>query len=301
MKSTRTDKTGGSATSRDVDANCTVRLDRLILNAVARDKKGILNVPGYKRLNDFMPRRQGKMAVYDRVSRLRSTTNTSEIAISYKRRVPWVAPQRVTLIADDETGLKPEEIEGVTSQCLTHSLSLVELALDFTPESGVDRKFVVRHGQFGKSRRRSDRGGPDLLRYGGRACPKLVRAYHKEPLNCFRVEIEVHRSLLRKQGLEKVSDLGTVAIRLVPAHAQFVTFRWAKLEAYLNRKLGREGAGVYEEARRQADLSLRAARTYLAKKGVTNPHRFLGPLRINRDIKAALRRWAERFSLDQWD
>jgi hypothetical protein len=278
---------------------CVVRLDRLIFNATARNSSGIQNVPGYKRVGDFRPHQQGKIVAYGRVLKLRSTSNTSKIDIQHDPRVPWVDPQRVAMIGHDRTGLNSEEIENVRSQCLHHTLSLVELALDFTPDSGVDCEFVLRHGRFGKSRRRLDRGGPDSLRFGGRLCPKLVRCYFKKELGCFRVELEIHRSLLRKAGVEKVSNLGTAAVITVPAHLKFVAFRWSKLQAYLNRRFGKDGVRLCDNTRRRAVHSLRAATRYLAKNGVANPHRFLAPLRINRDIKAALRSWADRLSLEE--
>jgi hypothetical protein len=279
---------------------CQARLDRATFGAIPDHKKGIQIVPGYKRVADFKPHRQGKIVAYDRVRKFRGLTNSSEINIQYERRVPWVPPERVTMIGHDQTGLTLEEIESVTSQCYRHSLSMVELALDFPPES-VDCQFVLRYGHPGKSRRRVDRGGPGTLRYGGRQCPKLVRCYLKKQLGCFRVELEIHRPLLRKYGVEKVFDLATVATTLIPAHMKFVAIRWSRLETYLTKKFGPDGTRIEEEARRRADSSLRAATRYLAKNGVTNPHRFLASLKINRDVQEALRRWAEVFAPDRWE
>lgn len=117
----------------------------------------------------------------------------------------------------------------------------------------------------------------------------------------FRVELEIHRSLLRKLGATSVGDLGDVAAKLLPAHLRFVVVRWSRLEACLTRRFGLDGDRIIEEARRRADNSLRAATRYLAKNGVANTHRFLVPMKINRDIRVALRNWAEGFVLDQWE
>lgn len=276
-------------------------LDRLIFNAVARGKHGIQNVTGYERVSDFIPHRQGKMAIYGRVRKLKSTSDSSKINVQHEPRVPWVSPERVTMIAAaDGSGLTLEQIESVTSQCHRHSLSLVEISFDFALSARVDSEFVTRHGRFGKSRRRTDRGGPEALRYGGRSCPKLIRCYFKPELNRFRVEVEIHGPMLKKHGVREIFDLGTVAGMLIPAHLKFVVFRWERLEAYLARKFGRDGDRICEETRRKADCSLRAATRYLKKSGVANPHRFLASLKINRDVREALRRWAEQFSPDQW-
>ena len=233
--------------------------------------------------------------------KLRSTASDCQIAVQYESQLPWLTPLRITIIGDDKTGVTVENIEGVISQCQHYALSLVELAFDFTPESKMDRDFVRRHGHFGKSHRRVDRGGPGTLRYGGRSCPKLVRCYSKESLEVFRVELELHRSLLRKYGATTVSDLADLAARLVPAHLRFVCVRWKKLETYLAKKFGKDGNRIGEEARRRADSSLRAVIRYLAQNGVPNPHRFLGSLKINRDVREALQRWAEAFVLYQGD
>jgi hypothetical protein len=281
-----------------VNGQCQARLDRLIFTAVPRDKAGIKNVPGFKRVSDFIPQPQGKVRTYSRVSKFRSTTSSCQIVVQYDPQLPWLAPSRITIIGDDATGITLEDIEGVISQCHHHTLTLVELAVDFPLGNGIDRNFVRRYGRFGKSRLRQDRGGPEALRYGGRACPKLIRAYLKQSLGVFRVEAEVHRALLRKWGARKVGDLGAVATKLVPAHLKFACVRWKKLDIYLAKKFGQDGNRIGEETRRRADSSLRAATRYLAKNGVPNPHRFLGSLRINRDVRDALKRWALWFSPD---
>ena len=284
-----------------MNKQCQVKLDRLIFTAVPRDKAGIGNVAGFRRVSDFRPQPQAKLRTYERVLKLRCTTTSCEIVVQHDPQLPWLAPVRITIIGDDLTGVTPEVIEGVISQCHHHTITLVELAFDFPPESNVDQDFVRRHGRFGKSRCRTDRGGPGTLRYGGRACPKLIRCYFKNTLDRYRVEAEIHCSLLRRFGAMKVGDLGDIAAKLVPAHVKFSCVRWTKLDAYLTRKFGKDGTRICEEARRRTESSLRAAIRYLAKNGVVNPHRFLGSLRINRDVREALWRWAKDFAPDQWE
>ena len=292
--------TNPSLAIRPRDAICVVRLDRLIFNGWQR--QGVQDVPhGYRRISDVRPYGQGVVVNYGRVRTLLSTTNSAKITIAYKPLVRWVAPHRVTMFADDSTGLTAAEVRGILSRYDRHVLSVVELAVDFHPNAGVDRDFVLRHGRFGKSRRRSDRGGPESLRYGGQSCPKLVRCYTKKNLNCFRVEVELHRLLLRNYQVENASDLGRVAVITIPAHLTFVSFRWSKLRNLFYKKFAGEGAGLFDEARCRANHSLRSATKFLTKMGLSNPHRFLAPHSINREIRLALRIWAEPFSPYRWE
>lgn len=274
-----------------------IRLDRLIFSAVGR--MPIKDIEGFKRTGDFRVRCQGKISTYARVRRFQSHTNSAQITLQYKPQAPWLAERRITVIGDDRRGITPEQVDAVLSQCLNHRLSLVELAVDFLPVTGVDEAFVLRHGRFGKSRRRTDRGGPGQLRYGSRGSAKLVRAYQKNQLACYRVEFECHGSLLRKCSVRRARNLGGLAVNLCPAHIRFAGFRWGKLDTYLARRFGANGLLIGEQARRRADVSLRRAARFLSREGVYNVHRFLRPLPINRDIQLALRRWAERFVCDE--
>jgi len=232
------------------------------------------------------------------MKRFRSLTNSSQIVLRYEKAMPWLSNWRIEMIGDDETGITPEEIEAVLAHCWSHKLALVELAFDFAPETGVDRTFLLRHGLFGKSRRRKNRGGGEQLRYGGRRCPKLVRCYWKKELGRYRVELEVHSALLRKYAACKVADFGGFCLKLLVSHFQFVGIRWQKLSGYLQKKIGdRTVQLLLHEVQERASISLRRALRFLSRNGVTNPHRFLRPLKINRDIRAALISWLERFPL----
>jgi hypothetical protein len=75
-----------------------------------------------------------------------------------------------------------------------------------------------------------------------------------------------------------------------------VGFRWEKLARYLAQRFGSQGANIIEETRRRRnERSLSAAIRFLSAKDVPNAHRFLRPLKINNEIRFALRSWAERF------
>lgn len=101
----------GASMNRDrslgMNDRCQVKMDRLILTAAPRDKAGIKNVSGFRRVSDFRPQPQGKIRTYLRVLKLRSMTTSCEIVVQYDPQLPWLAPLRITVIGDDVTGVTP--------------------------------------------------------------------------------------------------------------------------------------------------------------------------------------------------
>jgi hypothetical protein len=281
--------------STETVALCEIRLDRLFLGADGQGPS-ITKIPGFRCSEGHRLRPGPKLVTYRRMKRFKSETGESEVVLRYEKSAPWIPTWRIEMRGDDQTGITPEEIEAVLGCCLNHKLSLVELAFDFAPETGIDAIFVLRHGLFGKSRREKHSGGKPLLRYGGRACPKFVRCYQKTEISRFRVELEIHSALLRKHSVFNVSDLGTLCPELLRSHICFVGIRWRRLDAYLEKKFGTQGRAILEEAQERATISLRRTLRFLSRSEVANPHRFLRPLRINDEIAVALRAWHARFS-----
>lgn len=280
---------------------CEVRLDRLVLNGTPNNCGHTFGLIGFKRLRDHRVRRQGKIPTYSRVCVFRSVVGDAQVVLQYEPVARWLQPWRLTITGDDRTGITTTQIEAVLALCLNYKLSLVELAFDFAAESGVDERFVLQHGTFGKSRRRLDRGGEGQIRYGGRNCPKLVRCYQKKEVDRFRVELEIHPALLRKYAVSKVNDFGRLCPKLLRSHVRFVGISWRRLSRVLEKRFGSRHPVMLEEAKDRALVSLRRVLRFLKRNGVTNPHRFLHNMRINDDMRAALRAWAEHFSWDRWD
>jgi hypothetical protein len=275
-------------------ALCMVKLDRTIFTGEGRQGGRIARIDGYNVIADFRPKPQGKIASYDRVRKFRSRSDDSQVVVQYRRLHPWCRPLRVTVIADDSTGIERPQFDAVLQPCLGHRSSTVELAFDFPVGSGVDSTFVRRHARFGKSRRRHDRGGEGQLRYGGRQSPKLVRCYWKPRLHCYRIELELHSALLRLIGVTDISEFGRL-YGIVPSHFCFAAISFRRLERHLLRKFGEDGQVLLVETRLRAAKSLRLALSFLKRNGIANPHRFLHPLRLNDELKAALRSWLGRF------
>jgi len=279
--------------NRNDTARCVARLDRLIVTVRMADK--VPTIPGYKVIKDTRVQRQGAVSTYERVRQLESSTTGSQIFIQYKPLQGFLPDQRIMIVGDDRLGITPDEIERVICPHFrSHKVSLAEIALDFTEESGVDEEFVLRYGRFGKARRRKDRGGPDTVRYGSRGSLKLVRCYWKAPLRSYRTELELHSQLLRKYSLTHVGQLYEVASKLAPGHLCFVRIDWDKLEPALRRRYDADCAEILAEARRRSEVSLRSATRYLGGR-VPNVYRYLKSLRINIDVRAALKEWAGDF------
>jgi hypothetical protein len=152
--------------------------------------------------------------------------------------------------------------------------------------------------RVGKSRRRFDRGGAQQLRYGSRKSGKLVRCYWKKEVEAFRVELEFHSRLLarhKRPKAEKNYQFIDVPNEILPVdlekHFRFVRISWRALESYLVRRYGSRGRAILCDARIKAQTSLRSVTRFLRRNGVTNVHRFLKPMSINRSIDEALTTW----------
>ncbi len=94
-----------------------------------------------------------------------------------ERREAWLPPYRLTLYADDRTGLLPDEVFSVLEVLPDFRMTMLELAFDFAPDQ-VSRKFVREHGLFGKSRPVASKDGTDY--WGTRRGSKRVQSYLKE-------------------------------------------------------------------------------------------------------------------------
>lgn len=279
--------------------SCQLRLDRMVVGVPHMLQHGLPQPKGFKRVMDTRVRPQGAIATYGRVRRFESESSSCKISIQYKRQAPWLPWCRITLIGDDRTGLTLDEVQSILVDVPDHTISVLELAFDFNRETQVDEQFVIRYMRFGKSRRQKNRGGPGTLRFGSRSSPKLVRCYQKKKLNRYRVELELHSSLLKRLSIRNIADLGVVATKLYPAHIAAKVIRWEKLQSHLVRRHGaREGHRLYEEARERAEKSLHRTMRFLSKV-VHNPHRFVGLQVRNCHIREALLRWAAEFTVDE--
>ncbi len=136
---------------------CTCELDRLRILCIQNPTSTFLDHPGFLSGKSQRITPGERFEPYGRAHWLNSKTSSMSFCIESKPREPWSDPFRVTLIADNSTGLLPQEVFAVL-ELLTgdFKLSLVELPFDFV-DSTVDRTFVLNYGLFGRSRRAAPR------------------------------------------------------------------------------------------------------------------------------------------------
>jgi hypothetical protein len=134
-----------------------VRLDRIQLVSWAPSGKSPPKLEGYKVVRDWFVRCQTTTSTYARVRQYQSTTNDAKIFWQYQRLKGWLKPWKVSIVADDVSGLSYEEVQRVLKHCRHYRFLTVEIALDFSPSIGINKRFVRQHAVFGKSHRRAKR------------------------------------------------------------------------------------------------------------------------------------------------
>ena len=157
----------GSLGTRLMSPNPKVRLDRVQLVSWAPQGRKPPALEGYKVVRDCFVKRQTTIATYARNRHYQSLSDDTKIFWQYQRLKPWLRPWKVTIVADDETGLSYEQIQYVLKHCHYYRFLIVEIAVDFPQSAGIDKRFVRKHGVFGKSRCRAKQRkttGPPLRR-----------------------------------------------------------------------------------------------------------------------------------------
>jgi len=130
-----------------------VRLDRVQLVSWAPRGRRPPILEGYKIARDSFVRSQTTTSTYARCRQYQSITNDAKIYWQYQRLKGWLKPWKITIVADDKSGLSYEEVGKVLKHCRHYLFLIVEVAVDFSPSVGVDRQFMRQHAVFGKCRR----------------------------------------------------------------------------------------------------------------------------------------------------
>jgi hypothetical protein len=158
---------------------CEVKDDRLQGYTDKNPVKALLKVPELKSINGHRVDRptNGSFQAYGRVHWFAHRKSSMKLLLESERRERWLPRYRLTLYADDRTGLLPAEVFSVLEVVEGFRLTLLELAFDFDTEVGT-RKFVEKQTLFGKSHRAPSVDETDYV--GSRRAGKLVRIYEKE-------------------------------------------------------------------------------------------------------------------------
>ncbi len=269
---------------------CSVLLDRVQAFAWPWTTD-IPDIPGFEVRKDFFVRQQTTMKTYNRVRIYENLKTKSQVYVQRKPACPWLAPFKLTVVTDAEKGVQRSELKELLQEFKAIQLLTIEVALDFPKASVVDKAFVLRHGIFGKSRLVLGRPHEDL-RFGTRHSDTMVRAYKKNQIPSFRVELELHSSWLRKHGVRSLEDISKLGLLLPLARIQFAEIDWESVQTHLLRR-GQSGTKTISQAKSHVS-SIHQVLNYLRKEaGFSNVHRFLRPLSLNRNIWNELRTWSD--------
>lgn len=269
---------------------CKARLDRVQIVADA-PRNGLPEIAGFDVCRDSFVRPQTSITTYRRVRNCKNSKTKTAVDIQYQCVPPWLRAIKMTVIGDDLKGLQRRELEEICKAFRATRLLTVEMAIDFSAASGVDRSFVLRHALLGRSGHVGGRFYKSL-RYGTRHSQTMARAYEKPEISSYRIEIELHSGWLRKQGLRNLVDLSELPVLLSPGRIQLVEIDWDLLTTHLSRK-GLDAENIVGEAQSRAYSIDRALEFLRNEVGLQNVRRFLRPVRINRTIRDALRTWAK--------
>jgi hypothetical protein len=242
------------------------------------------------------PRRsnQGAFLPYAHVQWFDDRESGMKVCAESNRQGGWLAPYSVTLVADDQTGLLPAEVFGILEVLPPGRMTLVELALDFSPLTNVSRDFIRRYGLFGKSHR--DRSGTNYAGdwWGARRAWKRIKSYFKDAVCAHRLEFMLRLRFLRHHGIHDVFDLGRLADLLPVDHLLFARLDSRRLIERL-RGSGMSAAKTMDTLKRVVEMEgdLCAALTFLRRDmQLKNARRLLAPLAENNLVLQALREWA---------
>jgi hypothetical protein len=281
--------------------DCMAILDRLRFVCDADPVPALRVLPGFHPGRSVFPRRQNPawFQPYGHGQWFQSEQSKMKFYVESDRREGWLAPYSVTLIADDRTGLLPEEVLAILEVMPTARLTMVELAIDFSPVTNVTRDFVLRFGVFGKSERDLSGDNPMADWWGARKGGKRTKSYFKDQVFGHRVEFLLRSRFLRHYRIRDVFDFRRFIELLPRHHILFAQLDEQRLIARL-RGTGFSSArtiGILRRvAERRTDLS--AALTYLRRRiGIKNSRRLLIPLHTNNLVLGALQDWTAEWSV----
>lgn len=245
--------------------SCICKFDRLVLVTDELDVAALARIPGFRNQN----RQRLWNQAYRWAQRIHGTGSIEEVVVEFERTAPWFSQYRITIVPRDTDGLREHDLRLVLENLENFKITILEVAWDFPAECVVDLDYVRRFALFGKTWLRPSGNGTSFHEKWGTSASKVVRAYVKWETFHFRIEVELHTDLLRKEGIRDIFDFRKLPDILVPKHIEF-----SKLdEAKLIRELQHSGRSSAEEqsilirAKRKAASRLWMALRFLRKEG----------------------------------
>ena len=275
---------------------CVVKLDRYQMVCSQDPTAALRGIPGYQPQPNRFPRQKGdgRFQPYGCSQWFWNMKSQMKFYIESDKREGWLSPYRVTLVADDQTGLTPEEVFGILEVLPEFKLTMLEVAFDFHPEFlGLrDARF---HLLFGKARPRPRVNGN--FYWGTRKGIKRVQIYFKKEVNRVRVELELRSRFLRRFGIADPFDFGRLLSILPGRHIFFARLDRQKLIRQLRTTGIPEGyvRGVLRDVDAMSG-DLWPSLNYLRNEvGIKNTRRLAVPLEANGLVRDALRVWVSQW------
>jgi hypothetical protein len=270
---------------------CRAGVDRLQLLAKPLEKNKLPEFVGFRRVRDSFVRSQTAVKTYARAAEYVNDGSGLRVFLQHHPVLPTLWPLKVTLIPNDQSLLASEDTEAIVAQFSSYRISLLEFVLDWFPESGIDLAFVKAHALFGKSRPIESRLHARSIVYGSRKGEKFVRCYSKKNIGAFRIELEFHSGWLRRHQIAALENLRKLPRLLYAQHVRFVKIDWIALERYVARRGHPHNRSVIQQAKTGFESIHRAMQFLRTNAQVTNVHRFVVPLPIDREIRRAMNKW----------
>ncbi|HXP78853.1 MAG TPA: hypothetical protein VN976_03025 [Verrucomicrobiae bacterium] len=277
---------------------CAVILDLLRYTMKENPIPAFMELPGFQSLQNTKIKRPplDEFQGYGRAHWFKRYGSEMKFCVELEPREPYLAPYSVSLFADDNTGLLPEEVLALRELMPGAKLTLAEVAIDFVLAGKVNRAFVRRHGVFGKSRRDISNRNPQVDRWGTKKSGKCIKSYEKFGNAAYRVEARMRRRFMEPAGIVDVYDFPKFGDLLPGHHILFAQIDESKLirELWRTRTATETVQIVKQVFALKGGLTEQLA--YLRQHaGLKNTRRLLRPHRINRSIWDAFNAWGAQW------
>ena len=208
-----------------LDAVC--KSDRLVLTTDSLSWDAILGLPGY------VPQKERRLweKAYRFARPIRGTGSIGEITVEHHRTAGWFPQFRITVVPRDVRVFSTTTCARFSRYCLTSRLAFSKF-LGFS--CGLQRRPRVRQEVRPLWENSMEPWARYHAKWGGTGS-KIVRAYMKWEAFEFRVELELHRGFLRKNGVFDVFDFGKLTKALIPHHIWFGKLSEAKVGLAVRR------------------------------------------------------------------
>lgn len=228
-----------------------------------------------------------------------TTTSIEKMNIESERQSGRLANFKITMIAKDASGIQLSDVLKVLALVENPLVTLLELAWDFGPKSGVDGAYVRQHALFGKSKRNQVGVYFGWDSWGSRKGAKFVRSYFKGNLGVHRVELQLNQRWLvhKRHRIHSIHDFRRLVGLLPEHHIFFAQLDEEKLIARLRQnKFSAERVAQILDQLSDHEHDLLATLSYLHRRlNLKNVRRLLIPLPENSLVLGALKKWAAKW------